>query len=656
MTTKSTYYANLEWHDEIPLAVEYNDYYFSKNSAVAESRYVFIEHNQLAQRFAALSANKTFVIGETGFGAGRNFLATLELWNSLSPTAMLHYISIEKHPLAPADLARILANFPEFDSCKEELLAQYYLPLPGFHRLSFKNQVYLTLIIGDVAAVLPELECNVDAWFLDGFSPAKNEQMWTAALIANLARLSHSTTTFATYSASSAVRSRLTDGGFVVHKDSGCGGKRDMLFGEYFPTTTAAGVKHPQKPPRNYLAKPPVIADNQVIIIGAGISGAATAFSLANRGYQVTVLEQHSSPAQEASGNYQGMLYGSWSAFGGAMMELSFAGYRYSHYLVAQLLTEAEDYGSCGLIQLAETAEQLKRQQQLIDCKLPEDFFYPLSHQEIEQLAGVSIGGNQSGLYFPHGLWLSPPTLVAHLLTHPNIHLITDCQIQDLIYNDNHWQAIDTNTKIRATAPQVVICNSARLQEFSVSPQLQLRTIRGQISVAPAPEQPLKTILCGKGYMTPPRAGKITIGATFQFHDQDTALRSADHQENLDNFAELTPTIISQLEFKQLEGKAGIRSSSYDYLPLVGPLADYQQFQQVFAKLAQDKNARINQSCPYLAGLYVNVGHGTKGMLTAPLCGEIIADYIAGTPLAASKTLREALHPNRYYVRELVKG
>lgn len=653
MTGKPSYYATLEWHDQIPLAVEYNDYYFSKNSAIAESRYVFLEHNFLAERFAKLTEDDIFVIGETGFGSGRNFLVTMDLWYKQNSTGTLHYISIEKHPLAPADLARILANFPELNSIKDDLLAQYYLPLPGFHRLSFGNNIFLTLIIGDAETILPELEAIVNAWYLDGFSPAKNEQLWTEKLISQMARLSKSDTTFATYSASSALRNKLSEAGFTVNKDNGFGGKRDMLYGKY---QTPAIQLSDRKFKRKYLAIPAPVLEKEVIVIGAGISGAATAYSLAKRGFQVTVIEQHTLPAQEASGNYQGMLYGSWSAFGGVAMELSFAGYRYSHHLIRQLLEKPDDYDSCGLIQLAESEEQLKRQQQLLNCNLPEDFFRPVNRSEIEQLAGITIKEEQTGLYFPHGLWLNPPALVSWLLDHPNIRLITNCKVKDIVYQNSCWQAIDDKSITRASAANLVICNSYRLREFTPTKHLQLRTIRGQISIANKPEKPLQTILCGKGYMTPSRQGKITIGATFQFHDETTAIRISDHRENLDNFSQLTPEIVTALQIGQLDGKAGIRSSSYDYLPLAGPIADYTQFRKIYAKLAQDKNARINESCPYLPGLFVNVAHGTKGMLTAPICGEIIADYISGTPVAASKSLREALHPNRYYVRELVKG
>lgn len=652
-----TYYAKLEWQDGIPLASKFGDYYFSKASGIAETNYVFLEHNNLAQRFKECAANTHFTIGETGFGSGRNFLATLQLWREQQPftSSSLHYLTIEKHPLTPQDLAQILARFPEFESLKDELIAQYYLPLPGFHRLSFAGNVKLTLIIADIQDGLSELTQPVDAWFLDGFSPAKNQAMWNKEVCTQLARLSHQQTTFATYSASSAIRQSLTEAGFTVTKDHGYGAKREMIYGSVDPALSIAhNCKYTKIKP--YFAFPQQIKSaqqNSVAIIGAGISGAATAYSLAKRGYQVSVFEKNHAPALEASGNYQGMLYGTWSAFGGEMMELSCAGYRYSHYLATQLLEKDSEYEPCGLVQLAHNSAQLKRQQQLLAANFPQDFFRHLTQHDIEQIAAISLAGNHEGLFFPYGLWLNPHSLVKKLLTHPNIRLISDCEIATLAQHELGWDVVNRDNLSQGLFTQVVLCNAHAVNCFVQTKELKLRKIRGQISIAAAPSN-LKTVLCGEGYITPPRNGKFTIGATFQFQDQDPTVRKNDHRENLANFSEIIPNTINQLSIDELDGQTNFRASSYDYFPLVGPIAQHESFMQDYAKLSQDKNARIKTECTYYPGLYLNVAHGSKGMLTAPLCGEIIADYICATPLSCSEKLRQALHPNRCYVRDLV--
>ena len=183
---------------------------------------------------------------------------------------------------------------------------------------------------------------------------------------------------------------------------------------------------------------------------------------------------------------------------------------------------------------------------------------------------------------------------------------------------------------------------------------MAIRKIRGQISIANG-DLGLKTILCANGYITPNRGSHFTIGATFNFKDLHTNVIDADHQENLLHANQMVPGINERIDVAHLSGSANIRVSSYDYMPIVGPIANHEAFKQTYAKLSQDANYWLEDECPYYKGLFVNTAHGAKGVLTAPICGEIIADYIDNTQLTASESLRMALHPNRIYVRNLVK-
>ena len=170
--------ALLDWDNEgQPLSRAFGDVYFSRTSGIAETQHVFLSGNDLSQRFAELPEHGLLCIGETGFGTGLNFLCAWRLFEQQArPTARLHFVSVEKYPLSRADLHRALALWPELAEYGDPLLAQYCCVHPGFQRLVFAGgRVVLTLLVGDVLEILPELDARIDAWFLDGFSPAKNQ-------------------------------------------------------------------------------------------------------------------------------------------------------------------------------------------------------------------------------------------------------------------------------------------------------------------------------------------------------------------------------------------------------------------------------------------------------------------------------------------------
>lgn len=649
------YYSQIEWVLGTPRSKLFNDIYHSIESEINESEYVFLEHNNLKQRFIDLKPENNFIIAETGFGAGINFFSTCRLWNKYATTnAQLHYISIEKYPLSPADLSCIIDKFTEFRDLKNEFIAQYYLLMPGYHRIFISNNIFLTLIIGNVIEVLPELDFKAHAWFLDGFSPDKNHEMWNKDTLKNIARLSTLNTTFAAYTAASQVRQDLIDSGFSVSRDNGYGMKREMLYGCYNHEASPIDAKTN----KSYYAYPQSNKSfhrKTVAIIGAGISGAATAHSLARRGYVITVFEKNSQVAQEASGNYQGMLYGTWSIFGGTTMELSSSAYRLSNYIIKQHLNEDTEFKECGIFQLDHNEKQSIRNQQLLQHNFPNDFITKLSPTELgNNLIGIKQSQNLDGVFFPRGMWLQPPQLVTKLLDHKNITIKTKHNILDIEQQDDESWLIKTAVS-EHKFDIIILCNSFLVDQFNITKYIQLRKIRGQTTNITTTTK-LQTVICGDGYITPAVENKFTIGATFDFKNIHTEITTADHISNIEHLKILMPDIYSQIDISLLEGKASIRSSYTDYLPIVGPITDEKWFNHEYQRLTKDKNTKFTTNCQYIPNLYVNVGHGSKGILTAPICGEIIADYIDNTPPIVSESLRQSLHPNRVLVKNLVKN
>ncbi|HEX5841336.1 MAG TPA: bifunctional tRNA (5-methylaminomethyl-2-thiouridine)(34)-methyltransferase MnmD/FAD-dependent 5-carboxymethylaminomethyl-2-thiouridine(34) oxidoreductase MnmC, partial [Pseudomonas sp.] len=407
--------ASLNWDEQgQPLCAQFGDVYFSNENGLEETRYVFLANNQLPERFAALAAGEQLVIGETGFGTGLNFLCAWQLFEQQATSgARLHFVSVEKYPLSRADLQRALALWPELAPFAAQLLAQYVALHPGFQRLVFADgRIVLTLLIGDALELLGQLDAQVDAWFLDGFAPAKNPDMWTPELFAELARLSKADTTLGTFTSTGYVRRRLNDAGFKMKRVPGLGKKWEVLKGGFIGTAEAT-----EKP---WFARPPQpVGPRTAIVIGAGLAGCATAASLAQRGWQVCLLERHNAIAQEASGNPQGVLYLKLSAHGTALSRLIVSGFGYTRRLLERL-QKGRDWDNCGVLQLALDAKEAQRQAQLA-AAFPSDLLVNLDQVSAEAQAGIQLPAG--GLFYPQAGWAHPPALCELLASQANIRL-----------------------------------------------------------------------------------------------------------------------------------------------------------------------------------------------------------------------------------------
>ncbi|MCE5363773.1 bifunctional tRNA (5-methylaminomethyl-2-thiouridine)(34)-methyltransferase MnmD/FAD-dependent 5-carboxymethylaminomethyl-2-thiouridine(34) oxidoreductase MnmC [Pseudomonas anguilliseptica] len=649
-----TQHASLDWDEQgQPLSSQFADVYFSNENALAETRYVFLANNQLPERFAALTADQQLVIGETGFGTGLNFLCAWQLFEQhAARAARLHFVSVEKYPLSKADLQRALALWPELAPYAEQLLAQYVALHPGFQRLVFAGgRIVLTLLIGDALALFSQLDAQVDAWFLDGFAPAKNPDMWTPELFAELARLSHAGTTIGTFTSTGYVRRRLNDAGFKMKRVPGLGKKWEVLKGSFIGEPKAA-----EKP---WFARPPQPAGTRTaLVIGAGLAGCATAASLAQRGWQVTLLERHAAIAQEASGNPQGVLYLKLSAHHTTLSRLIVSGYGHSRRLLEQL-DKGANWDNCGVLQLAFDAKETQRQAQLA-AAFPADLLTNLNKSAAEAKAGIPLPAG--GLFYPDAGWVHPPALCALLSQQPNIQLQLHQEALELRRDGDRWQAWN-GEQLLASASVAVLASAAEIKGFTQSADLPLKRIRGQISRLPATaaSRALNTVVCAEGYVAPARQDEHTLGASFDFNSDDLSLNSADHASNLQLLEDISPELSSALNAaaldpEHLQGRAAFRCTSPDYLPIVGPLADAIAFAEAYSVLSKDARQVPDTPCPWLDGLYINSGHGSRGLITAPLSGELIAAWLNDEPLPVPADVAQACHPNRFALRALIRN
>ncbi|SHM85585.1 bifunctional tRNA (5-methylaminomethyl-2-thiouridine)(34)-methyltransferase MnmD/FAD-dependent 5-carboxymethylaminomethyl-2-thiouridine(34) oxidoreductase MnmC [Phytopseudomonas punonensis] len=646
-------HAQLDWNDQgHPLSRQYDDVYFSRENGLDETRYVFLNNNDLPQRFTALQSGEQMVIGETGFGTGMNFLCAWELFEQLAPAgARLHFVSAEKHPLTQTDLRRALALWPSLQRYSDQLLAAYRAINPGFQRLVFEDgRVVLTLLIGDALTMLPQLDARIDAWFLDGFAPSKNPEMWAPELFAQLARLSAPGTTLGTFTSTGYVRRALIEAGFTMKRVPGLGKKWEVMRGAFTGTATQQTKPWFARPSARH-------SQRNALVIGAGLAGCATAASLAKRGWQVTVLERHGAAAQEASGNPQGVLYLKLSAHGTALSRLIVDGFGYTRRLLERL-HKGQDWDDCGVLQLAFDEREAERQAKLAAAFAPQ-LLTSLDRQQAEQRAGIALASG--GLFYPDAGWVHPPALCTHLLEHPNIRL--QCHGEALLLRrvDHRWQALNGD-QVLADAEVVVLCGAADIVRFEQSAQLSLKRIRGQISRLPASPSSaeLSTVVCAEGYVAPVRQGEHTLGASFNFDSADLTPSSAEHASNLDLLREISGDLAERLQADTLDpatlqGRAAFRCTSPDYLPIIGPLADAGEFAQAYAVLARDARQVPQTPCSWQEGLYINSGHGSRGLITAPLSGELIAAWLEGEPLPVPKDVAEGCHPNRFMLRQLIR-
>ena len=648
--------AKIDWSDGQPHSSLFGDIYFSQQSGVAETEHVFINANNLPTRFAQQNPSRPFVIGETGFGTGLNFLSARQLWLNKAPqSAQLHFISCEKYPLSEADLRQahqLFTDDPELASGCEQLQKLWPKPVGGFHRLSLdEGRIQLTLLYGDATQMLSQLNAQIDCWFLDGFAPSKNPEMWRDELFAQLGRLSHAGTTLATFTCAGLVKRGLKAVGFEIRKIPGYGRKREMLCADFKALQDAQIDRTKQQP---WLKRPPTQThQGPIAVIGGGLSGATTAFALARRGYRVDLYEQHAQIAAEGSGNPQGALYAKLPAKPTPQSRLHLAGLAYSTQLLRSLnLDDGETAELCGLLQLALDDKEVKRFEQLTAAgAYPDEVIQAVTQPEASKLAGTDCGG--PALHFPDSGWVSPARFSQALINHPNIHLKTLERVDHLQPTDSGWQIGASDLHYQS----VVLCTAWRTDLIDNWHALGLKPIRGQTTwAATSANVSLNKVVCGKGYISPALDNQFCFGSSFVIGDTSDDLRNEEHEHNLQILEESLPQLSESLKHQSLSGKASQRAGSRDYIPLVGALCDQQALKSRYEALKVDARTEFEGDAPWLSGLYVNLGHGSKGLITCPLSAEVLAAQINAEPYPIEQQLVDILSPQRFAIRDLIRS
>ena len=575
--------------DGPPRSRLYDDLYYSRDDGLAETRAVFLAGCGLPQRW---QGRRRFTVAELGFGTGLNVLALLDLWRAARPAGgHLSILSVEAHPIVAAEAAAALAAWPELADLAARITSRWPGRRPGFHRIDLPElAATLDVAVMPASDALAAWSGPADAWFLDGFAPAKNPAMWTDALMRQVAERSAPGALAATYTVAGQVRRALGLAGFTVERRAGFGRKRERLV-----ATLPGESKSPEAP--------------TVAIVGAGIAGASLARAFASLGVTADVFEAAGVGAG-ASGNPAAVVTPRLDAGLGPGAQLYVQAFERAVRLYGELQGAVITRGALQL--------RIEERDPARFAKIAaSDLFEPGSLAELDaNAAGAALGEpappalrfDAAVVIEPHRVldaWLPQPTLASIAAGRPD---------------GQGWALLDADGQPLAHAD--IVCLAAGAGLAALWPDAPLTPVRGQVSWAEGVAPPPAVSWGGYAATTP---GGAMFGATHDRGDASDGWRLEDDRRNLAEVAGRLPVLAARLAAADIRGRASVRATVPDNLPLAGPLADK---------------------------LFVLGALGGRGFTLAPLLAEHIAALALGAPSPLPAPVAALLNPGRFSERE----
>lgn len=712
----------------------FSDIYFNPSEGYEESKYVYIEGNRLPERwkqlFASENGRAAFTIAETGFGTGLNFLTAAEEWEkqtaslpqSEKPNKTLYYYGIDKHPLTRIALKKLLSHYNPVPHLASKLLSLYPDVKGGSYFLDFATlglSIKLILLFGEASDQIERLENyslvsqsvpqgKIDAWFLDGFSPSENSQMWSEHIFSGIASNSKSGSTVASFSVAAPVKSGLSQNGFLLAKKSGFRKKREMLtavFNEQYArscdTRTTERLDSKMRSKHSGIANvrrcysrslKSSAKTKRVAIVGAGIAGSTLANNLASKGARVTVYDGANKIAHRASGNNVAVLHAKTFKERSLLADFTEAALHHARHFYDNHSSAEAGLGQ----QLWQPSLDKKH---VLAAEMADGEFEFRSWINNP----VSSKGSAQGICF-EGITALKPDLLCHaLLGTEGIDLALNTNVARVEKSvDGSSCRLTLSDGQTRDFDAIVIAAGSTSGDLLPNSALPLRTVRGQTTSLYLPGDTLgpevtlrhlaSTTICGQGYLVTEQVDATTValhyGATYKPNSSERRNSATDTLSNLDNIADLlasspiayadflrlVPTLraniltnhnidnVEQITVEtaggtvRLENRSEIRAATPDYLPVAGPLADSTTFIEDYHSLADNARQEIERYAKYQEGIFILSGLGSNGFSTAPLLSELLASDILNLPYPVAEDIRQALSPQRFLIRDIIRG
>jgi tRNA 5-methylaminomethyl-2-thiouridine biosynthesis bifunctional protein len=622
-----------------PFSPRYGDVYASRDGALGQARHVFLGGTRTVERWRRRAQ---FVILETGFGLGTNFLAAWQAWRSdPARPQRLHFVSVEKHPLPSAALTTAAPS--ELQELAAELAGQWPPALAGLHRCEFDDgRVALTLALGDARDVVPQLVVGADALFLDGFAPERNPAMWERPLLRAVARLARPECLLATWSTARAVRETLALAGFDVELAPGFGHKRQMMIARYAPRYIV----------RRRDPAPAYEGARSAIVIGAGLAGAACADALARRNWCVEVLDS-AVPGRGASALPWGLMHPHFSADDNRLARLTRAGSAMALRAMRRVAPGGRHAGqsawqTSGVFQKAASDVEARRWCTTVEhLRLPPEYVRWVDAAAATALLGVAPA--QAGLWWPGGVVASPARISLALLDQPRIRCVQQA-VGQLSPEADGWVACGVDGRPLAHAAIAVVATGIDAPRLLNAKHLPVRAVGGQVThVVSELLQSLRAALAGDGTLLRSPDGDIVIGATYEVLANASGMPLDQRSAARSNLARLERLLAAPGDVRADCHFASVRCVARDRLPFAGRAADEA------AALLQCELLRGAQpeELPRRPGLFASFALGSRGLSFASLAGELIAAQIEGEPLPVERDLANAVDPARVLLQRL---